>query len=416
MKHQQGKISTIAFGGEGIIRYEGLVTFIPYTAIGDEVIYEEIQRKKNFSRAHLVRVIKDSHDRTAANCPHFTRCQGCQFQHLRYEAQLQAKIQFAQDALEKIAKIQPPSLTITPSPSPWNYRKHITLKLRVKEGKLALGYQETTFLPVNECLIFEKGSQELFTEVRGFIEQLEPYEGSLKLISVEDGVILAFTFDTPPPSFEQIAHANLHKWKGICLGTQSWGNVHIPLTVGETKFTLSPYSFMQANSLLAPTLYHKLIELTEGKTVLDLYCGSGILSILLAQKGFKVRGVEAHPQAIASANHHAQFHQVDIPFNEGRVEDLLAHQLQENCPDTLILNPPRQGVHPDVISLLQTSGIKRIIYMSCMPSTLARDLKQLSNYQLKEMFLYDMFPQTTHLETIALLTLKDDASSHSKGL
>ncbi|MGR3911790.1 MAG: class I SAM-dependent RNA methyltransferase [Candidatus Rhabdochlamydia sp.] len=408
MKNLQGIVSKMAFGGEGVIRNNGLVTFVPYTAIGDTVVYQETEKKKSFARGKLLSLIQNSPDRVEPKCPHFTKCGGCQFQHLHPDAQLRDKAIFVQDALERIAKRSIPKLSTIPSPSPWNYRKHITLKLRPVNGKLLAGYQESDFISVKECPIFAKGNKETFDLVRMFIDRLEPYEGSLRIISTEEGAILAFTFEKEPPSFEKVALSQLDKWKGIALGKKTWGDTSVSLSIDAHQFMVSPYSFMQANSLLAPKLYHHLASLAEGNKILDLYCGSGILSTLLGKKGHQVVGVESSSLAIHYAKQNSEHYGLSIPFHTGFVEKLLPTILKDFHPDTVILNPPRGGVHPNVIEKLQKSGVKRIVYMSCMPSTLARDIKGLAKYELTDLFLYDMFPQTTHLESIAVLTLSSE--------
>lgn len=399
-----GTVSAIAFGGEGIIRSNGKVTFIPLTAIGDEIAYEIIEEKKQFARGRLLSLIRPSPLRIEPQCPYFGNCGGCQFQHLVYPAQLTQKQQFVKDALQRISGIDFPIPPPIPSTSPWNYRKHITLHLRPQSGILRAGYIGGSFLPVTQCPIFISAENPTFANLQSFVAQLELYEGDVRLITTEEGVVLAFSFETPPPSFEKIALSQMFQWRGIALNGQSWGNTSIPFSIGETTFQLSPYSFMQAHRFLAPQLYNDLTRHAQGPRILDLYCGSGLLSILLAQKGYDVIGVESNPTAVQSAVQNGAG--LPISFKAARVEKVLSSLLQERWPQTVVVNPPRGGLHPNVIQALQHHGPSTLIYMSCMPPTLARDLKALTRYRLDHIALYDMFPQTTHLEVIARLKLQ----------
>jgi 23S rRNA (uracil1939-C5)-methyltransferase len=222
----------------------------------------------------------------------------------------------------------------------------------------------------------------------------------------DEGAVLAFSFLKRPSGFETLARKELTYWRGIALEDVFIGDCTIPFQAKDCMFELSPYSFMQNHLNLTPFLYEKIVALVEGKRVLDLYAGSGIVSTLLAKQQKDVLCIESAFEAMIAAKKNQQLNHVSFDMLHERVEHRLIDHLDSYQPDTVIVNPPRVGIHESVAHALKEKGPSTVIYMSCMPTTFARDLKRMSHYTIHQLFLYDTFPQTTHVEMIAQLQRK----------
>jgi 23S rRNA (uracil1939-C5)-methyltransferase len=340
----EGKVDSLAFGGDGIVRTdEGMVVFVPFTAPGDTIEFEITSQHKKFARGSLLKVITPSADRTTPRCPYYGTCGGCQLQHLTYPAQLRAKKRFIEDALSRIANLTI-DVTVTPADPTYAYRRHITLHLRNGQPHF-YATDNQTLIPITHCPIYSDDPLPNLTD--------QP-DGPYRLLKEEK------------------------------------------LTICGHSFTASPKSFVQAHPQASEALYRALIAQATGTHALDLYCGIGVTSRLLTEKGLTVTGIDSNPQAISLARDNA-------PAATFIAADASAH-LDRLLPtiDLLIVNPPRTGLSPEVLSALQRHPVPHLHYISCMPSTLARDLKALP-YQLHTIEAFDLFPQTTHVETLTNL-------------
>lgn len=419
----QGTIESLAFGGEGILRHNGLVIFVPFTAPSDVVEIEIHSKKKNFAHGKLLRLNHPAKMRTEPLCPYFGSCGGCQFQHIAYPHQVDAKRTFILDALKRIGNIQLEDLTVLPAKEQLHYRRHIRLNLRKEGDGFKAGYigcKPPYFIPVVKCPIFIPTEGTL-------LENLEPLlmamsnegieKGSLRIIKTEGGkFILAFTFSPVlPNNFEEIAAA-LNKYtylQGIVMqspeGQKIFGDIRCETEILGLKTRFSPFGFLQNHPQQSENLYRAIqdaLPLNASK-ILDLYCGIGITSLLAANQK-RVWGVESHPETIALAEENASLNHISsVQFSEGRAESLGVELLISKRPDTVICNPPRIGIDPVLLQALIHEKPANILYVSCMPSTLARDLQKLtlSGYQIERIQGFDMFPQTTHVETLVKLTL-----------
>lgn len=321
-------VSNIAFGGDGVVRHEGLVVFVPFVLPGEQVEFEITQSKKAHAFGRLIRILNTHPDRIAPKCEYYGHCGGCQLQHANYDLQLKIKQQFVEDALTRIGKLK--DIKISPiigTNHQWTYRRRIKLHTRGNQVGF-MGVDGHSFVPITHCEIFSGKSLDL-----------------------------------------------------------------------------DPDIFVQAHPEQSERLYQDLIEAIRplGKSkILDLYCGMGILTGKLADLGFNMTGIELNSKAINWAkNNHAQ----KIDWVIADVAKVTASYLKKDRPEIILVNPPRTGLNPEVLSALVRYKPKHVFYTSCMPATLARDLKILTEagYAIKNCQPYDLFPQTTHVETVVEL-------------
>lgn len=421
----KGEVLTLSSEGQGIVRHDNLVVFIPFTAPGDIVLFRIVQQKKKFANGELLKVLQPSPFRTTPLCRYYGHCGGCQLQHITYETQLDSKRQIIEDALQRIGKFTGLSVKpVVPAQQNWAYRRHITLKIRSEGKALVAGYvamDNKSLIQVEHCPIFISESdlsiQELQTLLKKF-SAIEFSEGTAILFKTEnDQLILSLYFERM--SFKNQIIENFLKehprWIGIVIHVgrkkSTWGQTTSTLTIDDNlSFIASPDVFTQNHPEQSLKIYQHISQIVlskPGSKVFDLYCGIGISSLLLAKQGHAVIGVEYNPEAIQLAQENARLnHLSSAQFIVGDVEQVLTNNLKKERADTIVINPPRMGLTPKVINELLKRKPKEIIYISCMPSTLARDLKLLCAdvYKIVLVQPYDMFPQTSHVETLVHLS------------
>lgn len=397
-------IEKLVFGGNGLTRIEGQVTFVPFAAPGDEVTLKITKKKKHYQLGSIDQMIKEGPERIIPKCPHYQTCAGCQLQHLSYSGQLEAKKQFIREAL-RIEEVP-----MTPSPHEWAYRSHIRLNLEKEEKGFRMGYigwDNRSLITPTRCPLFLEDPT--FFSLLGKELLLLPNEGiksaSLRVFKQNEKIYLAFsTFPHLPKNLLTFSFAEAVAYK-------SPGKER---KIGA--FPFSPYGFMQSNKEVTAKIYDTMITRigTKPKKVLDLYCGAGVTSLALAENGHTVIGVEANSSIIPklSTGHFLENKRQTRKYDEaaatklirficGKVEKELPLLLRTFTPDLIIVNPPRTGLSKEVLPHLKAP---EILYLSCMPSTLGRDLERLSShYTLEGVQAFDMFPQTTHVETLAYL-------------
>jgi len=415
----RGKIDNLAFGGEGILRHQNLVIFVPFAAPEDVVSCRLVKIKKNYAEASIEEVLEKSPFRREPACKYFGICGGCQLQHLKYEEQLKVKQQWIKDAFQRIGKCENVNvLKVIPSKNEYVYRRHVSLTIKNLKKSCVAGYvgaNPKTFVEVDECPIFIQRQDPLLKDLQAFVHSFEMEDDSAKVTILKDGndkYILHFHFKHLPKNSRSIMQ-NVSNYKNFAALTLS--SPRSTLTSGKKINTLefeglffdfSSDVFMQNNPEQSINIYRKILSIAKEsapKKILDLYCGIGISSLILAKTGFSVTGIEYNGQSIKMANLNARKNNIsNVKFIEGSVEDILE---KEEIPDFVIINPPREGLDPKVIDLLKLKLPEKIVYISCMPSTLARDINLLGkeNYTIDECQPYDMFPQTTHVETLVTL-------------
>lgn len=400
-----GKIKSIAFGGDGVCKENGKTVFVPYTIPGETVSYTLKKEKTSHAFATLNTVITPSKKRISPKCPHFGTCKGCQLQHMPYEMQLEIKEQFLRDAMLRIAKISVPINPIIASLSPFEYRKHIRMNLAVENGVFQMGYiAENKLCKIDSCSIFSS-NVELFASIRALLREINPdgiKGASLRIFNPKEPY-LAFSFSPRIPTHSFSNHKNFN---GISMkspsGSVTYGEKNLSYQINGIKVVCSPFGFLQNQLSLAERLYTDILSFIPSNTkmVYDLYCGIGVLSLMLARKGIETIGIDASKANIERAKKNAQINDAKPKYVQRSVE-----QCSLKGAEVVIINPPREGISKEVLAHLLEVKPGLLLYVSCMPSTLARDLAQFVNtgYTVASCTPYDMFPQTTHLETLAVL-------------
>lgn len=359
-------ITDIAFGGEGVGRVEDFVVFVPFVALGEVVEAELTEVKKSFGRARPLGILQSSPDRVEPACAHFAKCGGCQYQHLAYDAQLRMKHKQVADLFQRIGGIDPSVVTpVVPCPSPYGYRNRIMIRSQWNkpEQRLNIGFVRHDCGLVEdifECKIAEPALNEQITYVR----------------------------KNPPPK----------------------GGLKVVLRIPPEGWEVPPDSFFQNNFHLLPRMVETVRECLKdsgSRHLVDVYCGVGFFAIELAKDVESYAGVEYDRMAIRAANKNAQLHNAtNGEFVAGAAEERLPELLAKFTPEatTVILDPPRKGCLPQTIELLRQAGPAQVIYVSCHPATMARDLNAFTAagvFELKRVVPLDMFPQTQHVECVA---------------
>lgn len=398
------KIASIAAGGDGVGRTEGVVVFVPRTAPGD-VARVRIARAKRFARGELISLEAESPARVEPPCPHYTedRCGGCQIQHLSYAAQLEAKRTIIGDSLRRIGRRDISDPEVEPSDLPWRYRRKLTLHLRrTRDGWIAglHPYDDpVAVFDLADCPITDERVLAVWRELRGAFDAL-PAERSLRVAvrllddgaaaTVEGGQVwrTADSFFSSAPSLTEL-------WWRPEGGTTR----RVAARSAESR---AGAAFVQVNAGVAARIHDEVLRRVRARAperIVDAYAGSGATAIPLAQDGRTVVAIELDRPAVERMRPHLAAPSSAIA---GRVEDHLERHLPA---DVVILNPPRAGVDERVTVALERNRatVRALFYVSCDPATLARDLARLPGYRIVAVRGYDMFPQTAHVETLCEL-------------
>lgn len=419
-------IEQLGVNGEGVGRLNGYTVFVPGALPKEKVRVELTESKKTYAKAKLIENLGSSPHRTTPKCAHFGKCGGCQLMHLAYPEQLKAKRQRVVDALERIAKLPHFEVLLChPSPLELGYRN----KIQLPQGRGLFAYNSHEIVEVDHCLIHCDLGEKTLAMIRPLLGNLPKDELRHLLIKTafhtkEVLVTLVTTQEHPPHLLElatQIMQAS-SKIKGVVQNINPSTNNTVlsrkfKTLIGEPfifetilglRFKVSSASFFQVNPLQAEFLYKKAIELASlnGKeTVLDAFCGVGTISLLVASQAKEVIGIECVEDAIRDAEDNARRNQIEnVRFYCGQAEKLISRL---KAIDVAILNPPRKGCESSFLKELAEKKPSRIIYISCDPATLARDLAYLTIQGYKADFIqpFDMFPQTSHVECLVRLTL-----------
>jgi len=422
------KIERLGVNGEGVGYHDGYTLFVDGALPGETVRARIFEKRKSFGRAALSEVVIPSPHRVQPPCPVFGRCGGCQIMHLSYAEQLVFKRQRVVDALERIGKLfSVPVLPCAPSPSPLAYRNKIQLPVGADFIMGLYARNSHDIVPVDKCYIHCDLGEKAFGQIRQILKTSPPFSLRYVVIktAVQTGQVLVVLVTKNPESdiLAQIAQkimASMPEVKGVVQNINaSEGNVALSsqfhLLAGQETieeqicgftFKVSAASFFQVNPAQAENLYRKTLELADLKgteTVLDAYCGVGTLSLLLAGSAKEVIGVESVSQAVSDAEENAAKNKIaNARFVCGLAEEFIAAMSKI---DVAVLNPPRKGCDPLFLEKLAGLRPAKVLYVSCDPATLARDLAILekSGYKIKEVHPFDMFPQTAHVESLAYL-------------
>ncbi|MFQ6101003.1 MAG: class I SAM-dependent RNA methyltransferase [Anaerolineae bacterium] len=416
------ELTGIAHGGAALGRHEGRVIFVPYALPGETVRVEITEDKGRYAFARLAEVLKPSSDRIAPPCPYFgpTGCGGCQWQHVGYQAQLRFKAEIVADQLTHIGKIAAPSVNPTaPDGSGWAYRNRAQFHPAPAGGlgfqaaasndacsELALSEvegQSRRVVAIDECLILHPLLADLYAALDLKLEGLVRL--SLRAgTATGDRMLLFEMADDLPPSLESDLPVSCVLLLSDGRHANLIGNNHITEIVADRTYRISAPSFFQVNTPQAAQLVRQVLgylDLQGSETVLDAYCGVGLFTTHLAERAGLVVGVELVPAAVADLlENTADLDNVEVI--EGPVEAVLPDL--DVLLNAAVVDPPRAGVDRFALDALVAHRPARLVYVSCDPATLARDARRLARagYHLVEVQPVDVFPQTYHIESVAL--------------
>ena len=436
------------YEGEGIAKFnDTFPIFIEGALKGERVNVRIVKSKKNFAYGKLLEVIEPSLERCEAKCSIHKRCGGCKLQHSTYKEQLNFKFERVKDCITKIGKLDE-SIVQFPlgMDEPWRYRNKVQLPIGMVNGELKIGFfapRSHEIIDMETCLIQDEIADKVVGITRSWIKKnnIKPYNidgkydetGILRHIMIRRGfttnevmVVLVTNGSKLPnkdefisliteniPGIKSIVQNINSKPTNVILGQGCitlWGEPTISDYIGEFKFNISPLSFFQVNPIQTEVLYNKALEyagLTGDETVIDAYCGTGTITLFLSQKAKKVYGVEIILQAIENANINAKENNVNnVEFFVGESEVVIPDLINKGIKaDVVVVDPPRKGCDVKLLNAITNIDAKKIVYVSCDPSTLARDLAILegNGYKTVRVQPVDMFPHTAHIETCVLL-------------
>ena len=387
--------------GQGITRIDNKITFVPKTVSGDIINLEITKSHKNYNEAKLLKIVKPSPDRIEYKCPYYNKCGGCNIANLEYTNQLKYKKEKVINIFKKYNKIEI-NPTIIASDEILHYRNKITLQYNEKLGL----YEEKThnIIEIQECLLMPQ-------KVNDIIKLLSKYNYNTSLQKIviriinNQVMINIIAKDIPKSLIEILKNLDVsvyHNSKYIS------GNKVLIETLNNYKFSILPDSFFQINKKQTINLYNQIVEYANPQKedkVLDLYCGVGTIGIYLSKYCKEVLGIEINKSSIENANINKKLNNVEnISFIEADVSKVLSMKYKA---DIIIVDPPRSGLDKNIIETLIKINPKKIVYVSCDPITLSRDINLLkNNYILKDIKLYDMFPETYHVECVTVLCRK----------
>ncbi len=422
------RIRGLGAGGDGVATLpDGRAIFVPRTAVGDTATITIERHRRRWARGQLLAVVEPSPDRREAPCVRYAECGGCQLQHLTYAAQLEAKAVRIQDALSRIGGLEATLDHVHPSPLEFGYRSRIRCHLtRGRQGHVRAGFhrlsQPGSIVDIDdECRVMDDALRNAWTALRrgwGIEAHMLPRGPSLELLlqSVTGGISLTVVGGTRWRDADALLLAvpeiDALWWKRQGSGEVEWigGAEKLTEDWNAERLRFGASGFLQANRGAAMMLWDLLageVGPPEGKRIVDAYCGAGVYGRVLARHGATVIGIEVDPHAAEVALDGAPS---GFDMRRGRVEEVLSELLPA---DLVIVNPPRQGMHPRAVKALLTNPPERLIYVSCDPATLARDLARMADrFEITRLQAIDLFPQTAHVETVVTAQCRSTTPTH----
>jgi 23S rRNA (uracil1939-C5)-methyltransferase len=463
------EVSSAAFEGKAVARHEGLVLFVHGAVPGDVVTARITKLKRSYAEAVVSQVDRPSPLRIQARCAHFGVCGGCKWQHVRYEGQLRFKQQHVEDAFQRIGGFSSiDMLPIIGSSEEYLYRNKMEFSFSdqqwlatppprdtkgggsERDPSLFLGFHAPQrydkVIDLDECHLQSKRTMDIVRSVRAFgrrnnlpVYTTASHSGYLRFLVVREAkrtkqmMVNLVTLTDRPDVMSRLAEELLAEFPFITTMINTINSGRAQVAFGETeqilhgdgviveqlggyRFVISAGSFFQTNTLQAEKLYEvarSFAALTGSETVFDLYSGTGTIAIVISRHAKTVVGIEAVQSAIDDAERNVRINGVtNCTFVAGDLKDRLTKQTEWMAafpaPDVVIVDPPRSGMHPKAVEALRRMRVPRIVYVSCNPTTQARDVKVLceGDYRLEKLQPVDMFPHTFHVENVALLTLR----------
>lgn len=438
------EINALGYEGEGIGKIDNFTVFVEGAIPSETVKIKILKVTKNYAYGKLMEIIRSSEQRTEPICGIYERCGGCKLQHLNYEGQLKFKYDRVKDCIEKIGKIK--ECVIHPvigMEKPYKYRNKVQLPVGKENDSIVIGFyapRSHNIIDVKECYIQDEIGDRVINLTKRWMEQnkIQPYNeeqgtGIIRHVMVrkafktEEVMVVLVTNGNKLEAKEEYIRLIKENVKGVkniiqninsektnvVLGKQCktlYGSDIITDFIGDFRFNISPLSFFQVNPIQTEILYKKALEyanLTGDETVFDAYCGTGTISLFLSQKAKKVYGVEIIKEAVLNAIENAEANNVkNAEFIVGESEKVIPDLINKGIKaEVVVVDPPRKGCERKLLEAIAKMQPKTIVYVSCDPATLARDLATLEemNYKTKEAQPVDMFPQTGHVESVVKL-------------
>ena len=432
--------------GQGIGKVDGFPLFVRHAVKGDVVDAAVTKVKKSFGFARIAEIISPSKNRKEADCDTYKRCGGCQLQLVKYDAQLEIKQNQVAECLKRIGKCTDIDIeNIIPSDNIYRYRNKAQYPIgKDKDGKAVSGFfAERThdIIPCSDCLLTPEEFSDITADILCWIDDnnISVYDEKTgkglirhlfirKAFSTGDiAVCLVINGNSLPnteglkkmigkyPEIRSFTVSINKNRNNVIMGNELktiYGSEYIEDSIGDVKYRISPLSFYQINPAQTKKLYDKVIEFAEftgNETVLDLYCGIGTISLYMARKTKSVTGIEIVPQAIEDANENKALNNIEnAEFYTGKAEEVLPELYAKGLKkaDVVVVDPPRKGCDETALSTICDIAPNKLIYVSCNPATLARDVKYLeeNGFHVEKVQPVDMFPNTVHVETVVLMS------------
>ncbi|HLJ22617.1 MAG TPA: 23S rRNA (uracil(1939)-C(5))-methyltransferase RlmD [Candidatus Acidoferrales bacterium] len=422
------RIEKLVYGGDGLGHHDGNTVFVPLVLPGELVRIESATRKKKFIRGRLDSVVEPSPERVAAPCPHFGRCGGCQYQHIPYEAQIRYKSEILRETLGRVGRIQWTGPIGTHASPPFGYRNRAQWKLRPQPdgaaGSAAIGYFEmgsTRLCAATECSILSPRLAETFARLRQMVSQGQTLSAIDEIEAFTDSsgekLLLNLSAERLTGSAESISAAlrqAVPNVESIFIQDRRADKFHLDgpgyltYTVGGAQFRVGHLSFFQVNRFMVEPLVDAVIADTKGKLALDLFAGVGLFTVALTRQFERVIGVESNLAAAKDLETNLKASGGASPAARNITAEAFLSRWHEK-PDLIVVDPPRAGVEVEALAHIKKLAPAHLHYVSCDPATLARDLAQLVGtngagpYLIESINLFDIFPQTYHMEVLVRL-------------
>lgn len=417
------KIEKLVYGGEGLGHADGNTVFVPFVLPDETVSVDPVERKKKFVRGRLSSVLTQSSARIAPQCPHFYTCGGCHYQHIPGEAQLQYKVEILRDTLRRIGHIDWSGPIVPHASPPWKYRNRAQWKIRPVDrdsGQSEIGYfraGSVALVPIHECPVLSPLLENTLKTLRDALLAGELPDSLREIEAFADAsdgrLLLTASFAGLPSGASRFAdaiRARVPQAASILLHDASrdrmelFGPGYLNYVAAGNTYRVGHMSFFQVNRFLVDELVGIAVDAkAQGTVALDFFCGVGLFTLPLTKQFQRVVAVESNPAAVRDLESNLAMNHVQAEIRSAGVDDFL--RKFRDSAQLAIMDPPRAGVSSESLARLVKLRPERITYVSCEPSTLARDLAMIckSAFEIEEIHLFDLFPQTFHIETVVKL-------------
>jgi len=436
-------IEKMAHEGQGIGKINGITIFVENAIIGEKCLVEIVKSKKDYAIAKLVKLLEVSPYRVTPACA-YRQCGGCDLSHMSYGGQLMFKKEKVIDSLKRIGHIDTQVYDTLGMETPYRYRNKTQHPVGIQNNHTVIGFYEKrthNIVEIKDCLLQNPIVDQVINIVKSWMEEynIPAYDeiahdgfvrhvvtrighqtGEIMVVIVANGREIPYVdrlidmFLRNIPSLKGLVLNVNTKKTNVIMGNENitlYGRPYIYDYIGDIKYRISPLSFFQVNPIQVKVLYDKALEyaqLTGNETVVDLYCGIGTITLFLAKKAKKVYGIEVVQEAISDAKYNAEMNGIDnVEFIQGEAETIMPEMAERGIKtDVIVVDPPRRGCDEKTLEAIIKTSPDRIVYVSCNPATLARDLRYLEDrgYKTKKVQPIDMFPHSHHVECVTLMS------------